>query len=105
MKLPIIETLISIEWMRKTVCLGYAKRNYMLNCETGEQDETLQKLQLTNIMSEEYNHYTCFVRQIGQNPSQVCQITYLSRKSYPNRIRKYNGPMALLWQLVFVFLM
>jgi hypothetical protein len=77
MKVPIADTVLSIEWMRKTVCLNFAKRHHMLNYETGEQDESLQKLQLTNIMSEEYSHYTCFIKTIGQNPNRDSQTSLL----------------------------
>ncbi|KAL0483236.1 hypothetical protein AKO1_011534 [Acrasis kona] len=70
MRVPVPEAVLSIEWMKKTVCLNFAKKHFMLNYETGEQDDSLQKLQLINIMSEEYSNYTCFVHLIGTNPTR-----------------------------------
>ncbi|KAL9643320.1 hypothetical protein ABK040_014775 [Willaertia magna] len=65
MKLPTNENVTSIEWMKKTICIGFPKKHIMINYQTGEIDEDLQKLQLTNIVSDEYSIYGCFVKIIG----------------------------------------
>ncbi|KAF0980633.1 hypothetical protein FDP41_013116 [Naegleria fowleri] len=64
-KVPGNDNVIGIEWMKKTICLGFKNRHIMMNYQTGEIDEDLQKLQLTNIISDEYSMYGCFVKIIG----------------------------------------
>ena len=64
-KVPGNDNVVGVEWMKKTICLGFKSKHVMLNYQTGEVDEDLQKLQLTNIVSDEYSIYGCFVKIIG----------------------------------------